>query len=136
MTIDPNRFRGLLARTIVLLNETVDRDQLRSLAAASAVICWEFPDVAWKTWLVVGRDPASITLQSAASGSASLTVVMNSTVLHAAALGETSLGMAFVAGKLQVRGLNPLFLAKFVKLVEPLLGSYRAAMKEAHDRAA
>lgn len=136
MTSHSDRFRMLLARTIVLLNDSVDRPQLQSLAAASAVICWEFPDVGWQAWLVVGGEPTAITLQPAPPSPASLTVVMNSTVLHAAAQGETSLGLAFVAGRLQVRGLNPLFLAKFVKLVDPLLSSYRAALKEAHERAA
>jgi SCP-2 sterol transfer family len=131
-----DHFRTILTRTIVLLNENVDRAQLVSLADASAVIGWEFPDVEWKTWLVVDRDPARIGLAPEAPGPASLTVIMNSTVLHAAAGGETSLGMAFITGRLQIRGMNPLFLAKFVKLVEPLLCGYRTALEELHERAA
>lgn len=131
-----DRFRLVLARTIVLMNENVDRAQLVSLAAASAVIGWEFPDVNWKTWLVVDRDPPRIGLKAEATGPSSLTVIMDSTVLHAAAAGETSLGMAFITGRLQIRGMNPLFLAKFVKLVDPLLSGYRAALEEVHERAA
>jgi hypothetical protein len=131
-----DRFPAALARTIVLLNERVDRAQLLALAEASAVIAWEFPDLAWRTWLVVDRDPPRIGLQPVAPGAASLTVTMNSTVLHEASCGETSLGMAFIKGRLQIRGMNPLFLAKFVKLVDPLLASYRAALEEVHDSAA
>jgi alkyl sulfatase BDS1-like metallo-beta-lactamase superfamily hydrolase len=133
---DADRFRTILTRTIVHMNENVDRVQLVSLAKAAAVIGWEFPDVDWKTWLVVDRDPARIGLKAEATGPASLTVIMDSTVLHAAAAGETSLGMAFITGKLQIRGMNPLFLAKFVKLVEPLLSGYRVALEEVHERAA
>lgn len=130
------RFRKVLARTIVLMNESVDRAQLISLAKASAVIGWEFPDVAWKTWLVVECDPPRIGLKAEPAGPSSLTVIMNSTVLAAAAAGQTSLGTAFITGKLQIRGMNPLFLAKFVKLVDPLLSGYRAALEEVHERAA
>jgi hypothetical protein len=131
-----DRFPAILARTVALLDKTVDRDQLLALAAASAVICWEFPDIDWRTWLIVERDPPRIGLSNAAPADASLTVTMDSTILHAAAAGETSLGIAFITGRLRIRGMNPLFLAKFVKLVDPLLCSYRAAAKEAHDRAA
>jgi hypothetical protein len=131
-----DRFPATLARTIVLLNQCVDRAQLLALAEASAVIAWEFPDLAWRAWLVVDRDPPRISLQPVAPGAASLTVVMNSTVLHEASCGQTSLGMAFIKGRLQIRGMNPLFLAKFVKLVDPLLASYRAALEEVHDSAA
>jgi hypothetical protein len=131
-----DRFPAILARTIVLLDQRVERTQLLALADASAVIGWEFPDLAWQTWLVVDRNPPRIGLKPAAPGAASLTVVMNSTVLHDAACGETSLGMAFIKGRLQIRGMNPLFLAKFVKLVDPLLASYRIALEEVHDRTA
>lgn len=133
---DRDPFCKILARTIVLLNQKVDHKQLQALAAASAVIGWEFPDVDWQTWLAVDRDPPRISLQREPPAPAGLTVVMNSSVLHAAAAGETSLGMAFIAGQLQIRGLNPLFLAKFVRLVDPLLSSFRAAVKEVHERAA
>jgi hypothetical protein len=131
-----DRFSATLARTIVLLDQRVERAQLLALADASAVIAWEFPDLEWRTWLVVDRDPPRIGLQPIAPGVASLTVVMNSTVLHEASCGETSLGMAFIKGRLQIRGMNPLFLAKFVKLVDPLLASYRIALEEVHDSAA
>jgi len=130
------RFAAVLERTISLLDATVDREQLLALAKASAVICWEFPDIDWRAWLVVDGDPARISLKHVAPDDASLTVVMDSTVLHASALGETSLGIAFITGRLRIRGMNPLFLAKFVKLVDPLLNSYRTAVKDAHDRAA
>lgn len=136
VVVSRERFSAILSRTIALMDKTVDRPQLQALAAASAVICWEFPDIDWRTWLVVDRDPPRIGLRSEAPGDASLTVIMDSTVLRAAAAGETSLGAAFIRGRLQIRGMNPLFLAKFVKLVDPLLGSFRTAEKEAHDRAA
>ena len=136
VTASRERFSEILSRTVVLLDKTVDRNQLLALAAASAVICWEFPDVEWRTWLVVDRNPPRIGLAPQAPGEPSLTVIMDSTVLHAAAVGETSLGAAFIKGRLQIRGMNPLFLAKFVKLVDPLLCSFRTAVKEAHNRAA
>jgi hypothetical protein len=131
-----DRFSAILSQSILFLDKTVDRQQLMALAAASAVIRWDFPDLAWRTWLVVDRDPPRIGLQSAAPSEASLTVTMDSTVLHAAAAGEVSLGSAFIKGQLQIRGMNPLFLAKFVKLVDPLLAGFRSAVKEAHERAA
>lgn len=131
-----DRFRRVLARTIVLLNDELAPEQVRALADASAVICWEFPDVAWQAWLVVSSNPPALMLAPDSHARPSLTVIMDSTVLHAAAIGETSLGIAFLAGRLQVRGLTPLFLAKFVKLVDPLLRSYRAAVEELHERAA
>lgn len=130
------RFRTLLARTIELLNEEVDAGLLASLASASSVICWDFPDVAVKTWLVVDEAGRGLSLHSSAPGVAALTVVMDSTVLREAATGERSLGAAFITGRLQVRGLSPMFLAKFVRLVDPLLRSHRAAMEELHERAA
>jgi len=55
VVVSRERFSALLARTIVLMDQTVDRPQLQALAAASAVICWEFPDIEWRTWLVVDR---------------------------------------------------------------------------------
>jgi hypothetical protein len=131
-----DRFASILTRTIVLLDERIDRRQLVALAEASAIIGWEFPDVDWQAWLAVEREPPSIGLSAEPPGRPSLIVVMDSTVLHAAAAGETTLGMAFLTGRLQVRGLNPLFLAKFVKLVDPLLAAFRDAAKEAHERAA
>lgn len=132
-TVGADRFRRVLSRTIELMNEQVDRAQLLSLADASAVIGWEFPDVAWNTWLVVDREPPRIGLRPEATGPSSLTVIMNSTVLAAAAAGKTSLGLAFITGKLQIRGMNPLFLAKFVKLVDPLLNGYRTAVEELNE---
>lgn len=134
MTIE--LFRKVMARTIVLLEETLSRDQLVSLAGAFTTICWEFPDVAWSAWLRLGLDPPGIRLEPEPAAGACLTVIINSTALHSAAMGETSLGREFVCGRLQVRGLNPLLLAKFVRLVEPLLNSYRAAAEELHAEVA
>src|SRR5262245_26154201 len=131
-----DRFRRVLARAIVLLDGVVDRDQLRALADASEAICWDFPDVGWQAWLVVRRDPPGLSLQPAAHERPGLTVIMDSAVLHAAAIGETSLGTAFINGRLRVRGLSPLYLARFVKLMDRLLESYRAALEEVHERAA
>lgn len=132
----PGRFDAVLARTVELLNQELEPEQLISLGKASAVIRWEFPDVALQTWLVVEREPPGIFLRPIGPGNPSLTVNMDSTVLHQAATGERSLGAAFLAGRLHVRGLNPMFLAKFAKLIDPLLRSYRAAIKELHDLAA
>ncbi|MGQ0635367.1 MAG: SCP2 sterol-binding domain-containing protein [Planctomycetaceae bacterium] len=131
-----DRFRRILARTIVLLDEVVDHRQITALAEASATICWDFPDIGWQAWLVVRRNPPGLLLQAANHDSPALTVAMDSAVLHAAAIGETSLGTAFINGRLRVRGLSPLFLARFVRLVDPLLSSYRAALEEVHERAA
>lgn len=131
-----DRFRSVLFRTIAMLDEVLDRPQLLALADSCPTICWEFPDAAWQAWLIVDRDPPGLRLESGAQAESGLVVVMDSTVLYAAAAGETSLGMSFINGRLQVRGLNPLFLAKFVKLIDPLLRCFRAAVEEVHERAA
>jgi hypothetical protein len=120
----------------VLLDDVVDRNLVQALAEASASICWDFPDIAWQARLVVRHEPPGLVLQVAAHEPAELTVTMDSTVLHAAAIGETSLGTAFINGRLRVRGLSPLFLARFVRLIDPLLASYRAALEDVHERAA
>ena len=132
-----DRFSAILSQSILFLDKTVDRQQLLALAAASAVICWDFPDLAWRTWLVVDRDPPRIGLQSAAPSEASLTVTMDSTVLHAAAAGETSLGSAFIKGQLQIRGMNPAVPGEVREAGRSAARRFplRRA-KEAHERAA
>ena len=85
-----DRFRNVLSRTILLLDEMLDRQQLLTLADAFTSICWDFPDVAWQAWLVVDREPPGLRLEPRAEGESGLVVVMDSTVLYAAAAGETA----------------------------------------------
>jgi len=121
--VDPP-FAALLARMIALLDGRLTPRQREQLAAAMPDILWEFPDVDGRLHL---RATATGLEVAPPGGVPPFVVRMPRATLEDAAFGRRSLGAAFIAGKIHVRGMNPLRLREFIMLVDPLLESYREA---------
>lgn len=121
---DVPRFAEILARMIELLNARLAAEQRGQLAAAMPSIRWEFPDVGSLLHIVANSD--ALRIAPGAAGP-TLFVRMSRATLEDAAFGRRSLGAAFLAGRIHVRGLSPARLREFILLVDPLLESYREA---------
>jgi len=124
------QLREILETMVRHLNTEVTADQIRKMTAAFTSVYWEFPDHAISIRLVLETDPPAIRLVDDLDGEPGMRIVSNCDVLHDAAWRRRSLGAAFIAGKLNVRGLNPLHLRRFVLLIKPLLASYRNAEED------
>lgn len=117
-------FADLLGRMVVRLNGKLLDVQRGQLAAAMPSIRWEFPDVGWLLHLVADREALRI---ADACPDPALFVRMTRATLEDAAFGRRSLGAAFLAGRIHVRGMSPTRLREFIRLIDPLLESYREA---------
>jgi hypothetical protein len=120
-------FDALLGRMIELIDAKLTAAQRRKLALAMPLIQWDFPDA--ETTLCLAASAGGLAV-SEPLDSPSFLVRMARTTLEDAAFGKRSIGAAFLAGKIHVRGMNPLRLREFIMLVDPLLESYREASSE------
>lgn len=120
-------FDALLKRMIVLINAKLTTEQREKLASAMPQIQWDFPDTETKLCLAASAHELSV---APPLDTPPFLVRMARTTLEDAAFGKRSLGAAFLAGKIHVRGMNPLRLREFIMLVDPLLESYREASSE------
>ena len=121
----------MLARMIGLIDTKLTPQQREKLAAAMPSIQWEFPDVGTRLCLAAAEDGLRV---ADPVEDPPFVVRMARTTLEDAAFGRRSLGAAFLAGRIHVRGMNPLRLREFIMLVDPLLESYREASLERSDR--
>lgn len=121
MAADP-AFDAVLGRMIERIDAKLTVFQRAKLAAAMPQIQWDFPDADAKLCLVASTTQLSVSTPLEAPP---FLVRMNRTTLEDAAFGRRSLATAFLAGKIHVRGMNPLRLREFIMLVDPLLESYR-----------
>lgn len=126
MAADPS-FDALLRRMIEFVNAKLTPEQRQKLASVMPQIQWDFPDAEAKLCLAANPDELAV---SPPLESPPFLVRMARTTLEDAAFGRRSLGAAFLAGKIHVRGMNPLRLREFIMLVDPLLESYREALGE------
>ena len=124
---DAAEFPSLLGRMIELIDSKLTPAQRAKLAGAMPRIQWEFPDVDTKLCLAASEDGLRV---AEPVDHAPFVVRMARTTLEDAAFGRRSLGAAFLAGRIHVRGMNPLRLREFIMLVDPLLESYREAYLE------
>jgi len=123
---DPS-FVQVLGRMVELLDGRLSPAQRGQLAGAMPDILWEFPDVGGRLHLRA----TEAGLRVAPPGADPPFVVrMPRATLEDAAFGRRSLGASFLAGRIHVRGMNPLRLREFIMLVDPLLDSYREAHRE------
>lgn len=120
-------FAAVLARMIERLDARLSPEQRRQLATAMPHILWDFPDVGGR--LHLAATPAGLSVADPGA-SPPFVVRMPRATLEDAAFGRRSLGASFIAGRIHVRGMNPLRLREFIMLVEPLLESYREAHRE------
>jgi hypothetical protein len=123
----PADFTAILARMIALIDTKLSAMQREKLATAMPSIQWEFPDVDTKLCLAASKDALRV---AEPVDHAPFVVRMARSTLEDAAFGRRSLGAAFLAGRIHVRGMNPLRLREFIMLVDPLLESYREAYLE------
>ena len=123
----PADFAPILARMIALIDTKLTPVQREKLASAMPTIQWEFPDVDTKLCLAASKDALCV---ASPVDHAPFVVRMARSTLEDAAFGRRSLGAAFLAGRIHVRGMNPLRLREFIMLVDPLLESYREAYLE------
>ena len=123
----PADFTAILARMIALIDTKLSPVQREKLAMAMPSIQWEFPDVDTKLCLAASMDALRV---AEPVHHAPFVVRMARSTLEDAAFGRRSHGAAFLAGRIQVRGMNPLRLREFIMLVDPLLESYREAYLE------
>jgi hypothetical protein len=124
-------FPSLLGRMIELIDSKLSPEQRAKLAGAMPRIQWEFPDVGTRLCLAAAEDGLRV---ADPVEDPPFVVRMARTTLEDAAFGRRSLGAAFLAGRIHVRGMNPLRLREFIMLVDPLLESYREASLERSDR--
>lgn len=120
-------FDDLLARMIELIDSKLSSGQREKLAAAMPRIQWDFPDAG--ATLCLAASPTHLSVAAPVEAPPFL-VRMDRTTLEDAAFGRRSLAVAFLAGKIHVRGMSPLRLREFIMLVDPLLESYREAASE------
>lgn len=120
-------FAALLERMIGFINAKLTAEQRQKLASAMPQIQWDFPDAETKLCLAATAAELSV---SEPLDTPPFLVRMARTTLEDAAFGRRSLGATFLAGKIHVRGMNPLRLREFIMLVDPLLESYREASSE------
>lgn len=120
-------FDDLLARMIELIDSKLSGTQREKLAAAMPQIQWDFPDAGTTLCLAASTSQLSVAPPLTAPP---FMVRMARTTLEDAAFGRRSLATAFLAGKIHVRGMNPLRLREFIMLVDPLLESFREASSE------
>ena len=124
----------VLARSVEYLDSKLDPDQIVRMASAFETIRWNFTDVGLTMYIVFEKSTQRIVYASSVDGEVSMVVDIDSRTLHETAWGVTSFGAAFIAGKLKVKGVQPLKLTKFIPLLEPFLASYREAMEELYDQ--
>jgi len=122
-------FPALLTRMVTLIDGRLTAEQRGKLAAAMPAIRWEFPDAGESLCLAASPEALRV---APADTPATFLVRMDRSTLEDAAFGRRSLGVAFLAGRIHVRGMNPLRLREFIMLVDPLLESYREAASD-HD---
>lgn len=128
---DATGFSAILARMIGLIDTKLTPQQREKLAAAMPSIQWEFPDVDTKLCLAAAREALRV---AEPADDPQFVVRMARATLEDAAFGRRSLGAAFLAGRIHVRGMNPLRLREFIMLVDPLLESYREAHLESANQ--
>ncbi len=119
----------VLKETIERLNKKLTQEQIQRLAEAFHIIFWEFPDQSITMHLVVDKHSQSVKYATSIDGEPQMRISMDTSVLDDAAYGRTSFGIAFITGKMKVKGLHPLKLRKFIPLLKPFLESYREAME-------
>jgi hypothetical protein len=120
-------FDGLLRRMIELIDAKLSSGQREKLASAMPQIQWDFPDVEASLCLVACQERLRV---AEPLEHPPFLVRMPRATLEDAAFGRRSLASAFLAGRIHVRGMNPLRLREFIMLVDPLLESYREASLE------
>jgi hypothetical protein len=128
---DAAGFPAILTRMIALIDTKLSPVQREKLATAMPSIQWEFPDVDTKLCLAESTDALRV---AEPVDHPPFVVRMARTTLEDAAFGRRSLGAAFLAGRIHVRGMNPLRLREFIMLVDPLLESYREAHLESANQ--
>ena len=120
-------FDALMHRMIELIDGKLSAAQREKLAATMPQIQWDFPDVNATLCLAASQTQLQV---AEPLDEPPFLVRMNHITLEDAAFGRRSLGASFLAGRIHVRGLNPLRLREFIMLVDPLLESYREASLE------
>jgi len=122
-------FEKVLKETIERLNKKLTQEQIQGLAGAFQTVCWEFPDQSIKMILIINKHNPSIKYATSIDGKPQMSISTDTSVLDDAAYGRTSFGIAFITGKLKVKGLHPLKLRQFIPLLKPFLESYREVME-------
>lgn len=126
-----DKLQHQLKNTITRLNGKLSSDQLTRLSTAMPRVLWEFPDAQVRLCLAIEAAPPGLHIVNDCDD-VPVRIRMNRAALEDAARGTTSLGAAFIAGRIHVMGLNPLRLRDFITLIEPLLSSFREACDEHH----
>lgn len=128
-TIPADAFRGLMHRTIALVGQKMTRETLQAVSQVFQVMRWDFKDLGTSIFFLLSSDGA-VRSADAHESEAQSTLQIDARTFHDAAYGRTSLGTAFLLGRLKVRGIPALKLGKFTPLLKPFLESYRQACEE------
>lgn len=127
-----HQFPMVMERTINLVGGKIPQEKIRQVAQVFQTLCWDFKDYAIQAYFLVDGD-GRVDYASTVPTAPDATITLDARVLHDSAFGRTSLGLAFITGKLRVKGIPALKLNKFVPLLEPFLESYRQAWEEFHE---
>ena len=124
------QLKSVIRRTIELLDQRLNKEQTEEIAQVFQILCWNFKDLNLKVYLLLG-EKGVIKYATHVNGEPDAIITLDSTTLHNSAYNRTTLGTAFVMGKLKIKGIPALRLRKFIPLLKPFLESYREAW-EAH----
>ena len=124
-------FENVLKETIERVNKKLTQAQIQGLAGAFQTLYWEFPDLSMAMRLIVTKQGLFPSFPTSIVEEPHMRITTDSSVLNDAAFERTSFGIAFITGKLKVKGLHPLKLRKFIPLLKPFLESYREATENA-----
>jgi len=126
------QLEGVIQQAIELLGRKLKPEQIREIAKVFQTLCWDFRDSALQICLSLDEG-GRIKYVPNISGTPDATVTLDASTLHNSAYGKTTFGLAFVTGKLKVKGVPALKLTKFIPLLKPFLESYREAWEAYHE---
>ena len=122
----------VMPQAIELLSRKLKPEQIREIAQVFQTLSWDFKDCALQVYLLLD-EAGEIRYVPDISAMPDATVTLDASTLHDAAYGKTTFGLAFVMGKLKIKGISALKLTKFIPLLEPFLESYREAWEAYHE---
>jgi alkyl sulfatase BDS1-like metallo-beta-lactamase superfamily hydrolase len=120
------QLKSVLKRTIERMNHRLNPEKIKEIAQVFQIFCWNFKDKNQKAYLLLDKKGV-IKYATRFDGEPDAIITLDSIILHNAAYNKTTLGTAFVMGKLKVKGISALRLRKFIPLLKPFLESYREA---------
>ena len=124
-----HQLQEVMQRTISLLAQKLSQEKIQEISQAFHSLCWDFKDHGIQVYLSIS-EAGQIKYVPDISTKPDVTVTLNASTLHDSAYGKTTFGLAFITGKLKLKGVPALKVTKFAPLLKPFLESYRQTWEE------